>query len=38
MVGVFEELERKHGSVEGFLRDSGVTDEELERARARLRD
>jgi protein tyrosine/serine phosphatase len=38
MVGVFEELERRHGSVESFLRDSGVTDEELERARARLRD
>jgi protein-tyrosine phosphatase len=38
MVGVFEELERRHGSVEGFLREAGVTDEELERARARLRD
>lgn len=38
MIGVFEELERRHGSVEGFLRDAGVTDEELELARARLRD
>jgi protein tyrosine/serine phosphatase len=37
MLGVFAELERRHGSVEGFLRDAGVTDEELERARARLR-
>jgi protein-tyrosine phosphatase len=37
MVGVFEELERRHGSVEGFLRDAGVSDEELELARARLR-
>jgi protein-tyrosine phosphatase len=37
MIGVFEELERRHGSVEGFLRDAGVTDDELRRARARLR-
>jgi protein tyrosine/serine phosphatase len=36
MVGVFQELERTHGSVEGFLRDAGVTDDELGRARARL--
>jgi protein-tyrosine phosphatase len=38
MVGVFEELERRHGSVEGFLRDAGVSEEELELVRARLRD
>jgi protein-tyrosine phosphatase len=38
IVGVFEELERRYGSVEGFLRQAGVTDEELELARARLRD
>jgi protein-tyrosine phosphatase len=38
MTGVFEELERRHGGVEGYLRDCGVTDEELELARARLRD
>ena len=36
--GVFQELERRHGSVEGFLRDAGLTDDELDRARARLRD
>jgi len=38
MTGVFEELERRHGGVEGYLRDCGVTDEELELARSRLRD
>jgi protein-tyrosine phosphatase len=38
MVGVFGELERRYGTVEGFLRDAGVSDEELELARARLRD
>ena len=38
MVGVFGELARRHGSVEGFLRDAGVTNEELRLARARLRD
>jgi protein tyrosine/serine phosphatase len=37
MVGVFEELERRYGSVEGFLRSAGVSDEDLEHARARLR-
>ena len=37
MKGVFEELERRHGSVEGYLRDAGVTDDELERVRTRLR-
>jgi protein tyrosine/serine phosphatase len=36
--GVFAELERRHGSVEGYLRDAGLTDDELDRARARLRD
>jgi protein-tyrosine phosphatase len=36
--GVFEELERRYGSVEGYLRNAGSTDDELERARARLRD
>jgi len=35
--GVFEELERRYGSVEGYLRHAGSTDDELERARARLR-
>jgi protein-tyrosine phosphatase len=37
MRGVFAELERRHGSVDGYLRSTGLTDEELERARARLR-
>jgi protein-tyrosine phosphatase len=38
MQGVLEELERRHGSVAGFLRACGVGDPELEAARARLRD
>ena len=38
MKGVFEELERRYGSVEGFLRHAGLTDDEIERARSRLRD
>ena len=37
MAGVLAELERRHGSVEGYLRDIGVADEDVERARARLR-
>jgi protein-tyrosine phosphatase len=35
--GLFEELERRYGSVEGYLRTAGVGDDELERARSRLR-
>lgn len=38
MKGVFGELERRYGSVEGFLRHAGLTDDELARARSRLRD
>jgi protein tyrosine/serine phosphatase len=38
MKGVFEELERRYGSVEEFLRRAGLTDDELARARARLRN
>ena len=38
IVGVFEELERRHGSVEGYLRTASLSDEDLARARARLRD
>jgi protein tyrosine/serine phosphatase len=38
MVQVLEELERRYGSIAGYLRAGGATDEELERARARLRD
>jgi protein tyrosine/serine phosphatase len=37
MLGVFAELERRYGGVEGYLRATGVGDEELELARARLR-
>jgi protein tyrosine/serine phosphatase len=37
MAGVFAELERRYGGVQGFLRDAGVTDEELALAGARLR-
>lgn len=37
MVGVFEELERRYGGVAGYLRSGGLTDEELELARRRLR-
>jgi protein-tyrosine phosphatase len=38
IVGVFEELERRYGSVEAYLRAGGLTDEDIERARARLRE
>ena len=38
MIGVLEQLERRYGSVEEFLHSTGLTDEELELARARLRD
>ena len=37
MRGVFAELERRYGGIEGYLREAGVTEDELERARARLR-
>jgi protein tyrosine/serine phosphatase len=37
MTGVFAELERRHGGIEGYLRQAGVSEEELERVRARLR-
>jgi protein tyrosine/serine phosphatase len=37
MRGVFAELERRYGGVEGYLRSTGLSDDELERARARLR-
>jgi hypothetical protein len=35
---VLAELARRYGSVEGYLRAAGLTDEELRLARARLRD
>jgi protein tyrosine/serine phosphatase len=37
MIGLFSELERRYGGVEAYLREAGVTDEELELVRARLR-
>jgi protein tyrosine/serine phosphatase len=37
MAGVLTELKRRHGSVEGYLRDIGLTEADLEQARARLR-
>jgi len=37
MLGVLAELERRYGGVEEYLRGAGVTDEELELVRARLR-
>jgi protein-tyrosine phosphatase len=36
MLGVFRELERLYGSVEGYLRSAGVEEEDLERVRRRL--
>jgi protein-tyrosine phosphatase len=36
--GVFDELDRRYGSIEGYLRHAELSDDELERARARLRD
>ena len=38
IVGVFEELERRYGSIEDYLRSGGLTDEELALIRSRLRD
>jgi len=38
IVGVFEELASRYGSIEGYLRSGGLGDEDLARARARLRD
>jgi protein-tyrosine phosphatase len=38
IVGVFEELERRYGSIEEYLRSGGLDDEDLARVRARLRD
>ena len=38
MVEVLEELDRRYGAVEGYLRAAGVSDDELRAARSRLRD
>jgi protein tyrosine/serine phosphatase len=37
MMGVLEELERRYGSVEAYLQAAGVTTDELDRIRERLR-
>jgi protein tyrosine/serine phosphatase len=37
MAGVFAELEHRYGGVESYLRGAGVTDEELDLVRMRLR-
>lgn len=36
ILGVFDELERRYGSVEGYLRSAGLSDEDLALARSRL--
>jgi protein-tyrosine phosphatase len=38
MVGVLQELERRYGSIEGFLRSGGAPEDIRESVRARLRD
>ena len=38
MVEVLAELDRRYGTVEGYLRAAGVSDDELRAARSRLRD
>jgi protein-tyrosine phosphatase len=38
MIGVFDELERRYGSVEEYLRSGGLTDEDLRLVRRRLLD
>ena len=38
IVGVFEELERRYGSIEGYLRSGGLDDEDLALARSKLRE
>lgn len=38
MIGVFDELDRRYGSVEGYLRSGGLTDEEFQLVRRRLLD
>jgi protein tyrosine/serine phosphatase len=37
MTGVFDELDRRYGGAEAYLRAAGLSDDELELARARLR-
>jgi protein tyrosine/serine phosphatase len=37
MLGLFDELRGRYGSVEAYLRSTGLTDDDLERLRARLR-
>ena len=37
MLGVLKELERRYGSVQGYLKAGGLTDDDFERIRRRLR-
>jgi len=37
ITGVFGELDRRYGSIDAYLRSAGVSDEEIARARSRLR-
>jgi protein-tyrosine phosphatase len=37
IIGVFDELERRYGSIEAYLRAAGVSEHHLTRARSRLR-
>jgi hypothetical protein len=37
MLGVLNELERRYGSVEGYLQAGGLTAEDIARVRSRLR-
>jgi protein-tyrosine phosphatase len=38
MLGVLHELERRYGSVEGYLKAGGLTDDDIERLRHRLHE
>ena len=37
MLGLLAELDRRYGGVAAYLRSTGLTDDDLERARVRLR-
>ena len=37
MLGVLQELERRHGSIEDYLRSGGLSEEDLRLVRERLR-
>jgi hypothetical protein len=35
--GVFDELDRRYGSIDGYLRSAGVSEQDIAVSRARLR-